>query len=77
MLIPREYATIDWSFTECGCMGARRGQPLCPCAMEMAVIENGRLIVKVDMGPVPVELLKALNGAMSNEIRRKPDKGID
>lgn len=67
--IHSEHVKIDWgTITECGCMGPRRGQPLCPCSMNYVTIEEGRFIVKVDLGPVPTDLLKTLNSSMFDTI---------
>lgn len=42
----------------CNCVGPQNGQPLCPCAMQNVVIEDGRYVQKIDVGPVREELLQ-------------------
>lgn len=39
--------------TRCGCIGPQRGEPVCPCQMRAVTIENGRYVMRRDLGPVP------------------------
>ncbi len=35
----------------CGCIGPRNGDPVCPCQMQHVTVENGRYVMKRDLGP--------------------------
>ena len=36
----------------CACIGAQRGEPLCPCQMRGVVQRGGRWVREQDLGPV-------------------------
>ena len=38
--------------SSCYCTGPQNGEPLCPCRMKEVTIENGRYILKKDLGPI-------------------------
>lgn len=39
----------------CGCVGPKKGQPLCPCRMRNVRNVNGRWVETIDHGPVSAE----------------------
>jgi len=44
----------------CNCVGPQNGQPVCPCQMRHVVIENGRYVLKKDLGPAPAGAMGSL-----------------
>ena len=48
--LPPDDARQAWP---CNCIGPQRGEPLCPCRMRAVTIENGRYVMKQDLGPAP------------------------
>lgn len=36
---------------QCGCIGPQNGEPVCPCQMRSVIIENGRYVLRRDLGP--------------------------
>lgn len=36
----------------CNCIGPQNGQPLCPCRMASVTVENGRYVLRRDLGPI-------------------------
>lgn len=46
------FASKDSKTYSCGCIGPQNGDPLCPCAMRSVVVEDGRYVQRIDLGPV-------------------------
>lgn len=46
------FVSKDSKTYSCGCIGPQNGDPLCPCAMRSVVVEDGRYVQRIDLGPV-------------------------
>lgn len=53
------FVSKDTKTYSCGCVGPQNGDPLCPCAMRSVVVEDGRYVQRIDLGPAKAPKEKA------------------